>query len=156
MDFLSELGIEDESSGAYCGTWLDTGGSTLESLNPSTGARIATVRQATAEDYERCVDAAHEAFVRWREVPAPKRGEIVRQCGEAIREKKDALGRLITLEMGKIDPGGLGRGAGGASTSPTSRSGSRAMLLRPDDARPSGRGTTMREHLAPARRRRRA
>lgn len=108
MDFLKELGIGSDNPGAYAGEWIETHGPVLESFSPGTGERIASVRQATAEDYERCVAAAQEAFQRWREVPAPKRGEIVRQCGNAIRDKKDALGRLIALEMGKIHQEGLG------------------------------------------------
>jgi aldehyde dehydrogenase (NAD+) len=108
MDFLRELGIQDENPGAYAGQWLETGGEWLESTNPATGEVIARVRQATREDYERCVEAAQEAFLRLREMPAPRRGELVRRCGEALREKKEALGRLITLEMGKILQEGLG------------------------------------------------
>jgi len=108
MDFLEDLGIDDLNSGAYCGTWLEGGGATLDSFDPSSGERIAGVRQATAADYERCVGAAHEAFLRWREVPAPRRGELVRRCGDAIRANKEALGRLITLEMGKILQEGWG------------------------------------------------
>ncbi|MDP6540203.1 MAG: aldehyde dehydrogenase family protein [Planctomycetota bacterium] len=108
MDFLEELGIEAINRGAYCGEWLETGGALSESRNPATGELIAQVRQATAEDYERCIAAAVEAFGRWRTVPAPRRGEIVRRVGEAIRERKDALGRLITLEMGKIVQEGWG------------------------------------------------
>jgi aldehyde dehydrogenase (NAD+) len=69
---------------------------------------IGRVRQATAKEYEACVAAAHAAFLRWREVPAPRRGEVVRRIGNAIREKKDALGRLVTLEMGKILQEGWG------------------------------------------------
>jgi aldehyde dehydrogenase (NAD+) len=108
MDFLKELEIEADNPGAYAGEWLDTRGKSLESVNPATGARIATVRQASAEDYERCAEAAHQAFLRWREVPAPRRGELVRRCGNALREHQPALGRLISLEMGKILPEGLG------------------------------------------------
>ncbi len=108
MEFLKELGIEAVNSGAYNGEWLDTKGELLDSVNPATGERIAQVRQASAEDYETCIAAAHEAFLKLREIPAPKRGEIVRLAGEAIREKKDALGRLITLEMGKIVQEGWG------------------------------------------------
>jgi len=108
MNPLQALGIDKEASGAYCGEWLATKGELLASHDPSTGAVIARVRQATAEDYQTCVAAAHEAFLRWREVPAPKRGEIVRRMGNAIREKKDELGRLITLEMGKILQEGWG------------------------------------------------
>jgi aldehyde dehydrogenase (NAD+) len=108
MDFLAELGITKENSGAYCGEWLPCTGELLESRNPATGEVIATVRQASTEEYEICVAKAREAFLRWRRVPAPQRGEIVRKMGEAMREKKDALGRLITLEMGKIVQEGWG------------------------------------------------
>jgi aldehyde dehydrogenase (NAD+) len=108
MDVLEQLGIEKTHSGAYNGEWLSTSGALLESRNPATGGLIASVRQASAEEYEACISAAHAAFARWREVPAPKRGEIVRQLGEALRAEKDALGRLITLEMGKIAQEGLG------------------------------------------------
>ena len=71
---------------------------------------------ATADEYEKVVAAAEEAFKRWRTVPGPKRGEIVRRIGNAMREHKDALGRLITLEMGKIVQEGWAR-CKGASTS---------------------------------------
>jgi aldehyde dehydrogenase (NAD+) len=111
MDFLARLGIRtgtEENSGAYAGEWLNTAGDILESRNPATGEVIARIRQASAADYENCVEAAQDAFLRWREVPAPRRGEIVRRVGEALRAEKDALGRLITLEMGKILQEGLG------------------------------------------------
>lgn len=108
MDFLRELGIQDTNHGAYCGEWLETTGELLESRNPATGEVIASVRQASAAEYEQVMEAAVEAFGRWREVPAPVRGEVVRKIGNAIREKKDALGRLITLEMGKILQEGWG------------------------------------------------
>jgi aldehyde dehydrogenase (NAD+) len=108
MDFLRELGIQNDNSGAYHGEWLACSGAWLESHDPATGKVIARVRQAGAAEYEACVAAAHAAFLRWREVPAPKRGEIVRRIGNAIREKKDALGRLVTLEMGKILQEGWG------------------------------------------------
>ena len=108
MDILKELGIGDVNSGAYDGQWLETSGDLLESRSPATGEVIAKVRQATAEDYERCVAAAHAAFLTLRDMPAPHRGEVVRKVGNAIREKKDALGRLIALEMGKIVQEGWG------------------------------------------------
>jgi aldehyde dehydrogenase (NAD+) len=106
--FLSELGIAADNSGAYAGEWLACKGEWLASRDPSTGQVIARVRQATAAEYEACVSAAHAAFLRWREVPAPRRGEIVRRMGDAVRVRKDALGRLITLEMGKILEEGWG------------------------------------------------
>ena len=108
MEFLRELGIQSENSGAYCGAWLDCEGAPLESRSPATGEVLATVTQASAADYDRVVDAARGAFDRWRSVPAPQRGEVVRRCGDALREHKDALGRLITLEMGKILQEGWG------------------------------------------------
>ena len=108
MEFLTELGIEPVNSGAYHGAWLETSGELLESVNPATGRPIAAVRQAGPDEYEAVVEAAQEAFRRWRSVPAPQRGEIVRRVGNAIRDKKDALGRLISLEMGKILQEGLG------------------------------------------------
>jgi aldehyde dehydrogenase (NAD+) len=107
-DVLKNLGIEDEHLGAYDGRWIETSGELLESKNPATGKVIARVKQASAKDYERCSRSAHEAFLRWREVPAPKRGEIVRQIGERLRANKDALGRLVSLEMGKILQEGWG------------------------------------------------
>ncbi len=108
MEFLKDLGIESENSGAYSGEWLACTGNVLASTNPATGETIASVRQASADDYEAVVTAAQEAFLRWREVPAPVRGDVVRRMGNALREKKDPLGRLITLEMGKILQEGLG------------------------------------------------
>ena len=105
---LEELGLAAENPGAFDGTWLETQGEWLESLNPTTGEVIAKVRQATAEDYERVAASNVEAFKAWREWPAPKRGEIVRQIGDSLREFKDPLGRLVTLEMGKIYSEGLG------------------------------------------------
>lgn len=108
LDFLRELGIEGNNSGAYAGRWLDCRGGLLESRNPATGERIARVHKAGRAEYEECVRAAQEAFLRWRELPAPRRGEIVRRLGERLRAKKDALGRLITYEMGKILAEGWG------------------------------------------------
>ena len=106
--FLAELGITAENSGAYDGAWMKCSGELLESRSPATGELIATIRQATAADYDRVVDAAQAAFLRWRALPAPLRGDIVRRMGNAIREKKQALGSLIALEMGKILQEGLG------------------------------------------------
>ncbi|MFH1679625.1 MAG: aldehyde dehydrogenase family protein [Candidatus Eisenbacteria bacterium] len=107
-DFLGRLGIREVNSGACHGAWLDTKGDDLVSICPADGKPIAAVRQATEEDYESVVVAAHEAFLQWRMLPAPKRGEIVRQMGEALREKKEDLGRLVSYEMGKILSEGLG------------------------------------------------
>jgi aldehyde dehydrogenase (NAD+) len=80
----------------------------LVSENPATGAPLGAVRLATVADYEAAVRAAGAAFARWRDVPAPKRGEIVREIGEAFRREKAALGRLVSQETGKILSEGLG------------------------------------------------
>ncbi len=105
---LAALGVASTSRGASTGAWLDTRGPELVSLDPSTGEPLGRVLQATDRDYETVVAAAVEAFSSWRMVPAPKRGEIVRQLGEELRANKEALGRLITLEAGKILSEGLG------------------------------------------------
>ncbi|MEA3288408.1 MAG: aldehyde dehydrogenase family protein [Candidatus Marinimicrobia bacterium] len=111
MDFLKELGIEEFNAGASIGAgeWLATSGTdVLKSRNPATGEVIAKVYQCTEEAYEQVVAAAAEAFKEWRQVPAPIRGELVRKMGVALREKKDALGSLVALEMGKIKQEGDG------------------------------------------------
>ncbi len=111
MDFLKELGIEEFNAGACVGAgeWLATGGDDiLKSRNPATGEVIANVYQCTEEAYEQVVAEADEAFKEWRQVPAPVRGELVRLMGVALREKKDALGSLVSLEMGKIKQEGDG------------------------------------------------
>ena len=107
-ELLSALGLEQENRGAWAGEWLDTGGKLLESVNPATGEVIAAVRCATAEDYDRVADISVRAFEEWRSWPAPKRGEVVRQLSDALRDHKDDLGRLVTLEMGKVLSEGLG------------------------------------------------
>ena len=108
LSFLSDLGLESPFSGAYAGEWLATSGAPLEVVSPVDGESFGVVQQATAEDYEKVSAAAHEAFLKWREVPAPQRGEIVRRIGERLREYKEPLGRLVSWEMGKILQEGLG------------------------------------------------
>ncbi len=108
MQLLSDLGIDPVHSGAYAGKWLKTSGPILESVNPATGEVLGRVQQASAKEYETVARAAHEAYLKWRAVPAPKRGEIVRQLGNALREKKQQLGELVTLEVGKILAEGQG------------------------------------------------
>jgi aldehyde dehydrogenase (NAD+) len=78
------------------------------SYNPSTGERLGSAPLSTVDDYEKIVDRAHRTFERWRMVPAPKRGEMVREIGNALRESKDELGALVTREMGKILAEGKG------------------------------------------------
>jgi L-aminoadipate-semialdehyde dehydrogenase len=107
-DPLAALGIAAKNRGAYATSWIDTRGPELVSFNPTTGQPIGSVLQATAEDYEAVVRAADEAFVTWRMVPAPQRGEVIRQLGDELRKNKEALGRLVSLEAGKILSEGLG------------------------------------------------
>ncbi|WP_144395221.1 L-piperidine-6-carboxylate dehydrogenase [Pleionea sediminis] len=111
MDILKALGIEAINSGASLTAeeWSKTDDQgVIESVNPATGELIAKVNAASAEDYETIIKNAEEAFEEWRMVPAPLRGEIVRQIGNALREKKDALGSLVSMEMGKIKAEGDG------------------------------------------------
>ncbi len=105
---LDELGIEAENPGAFNGSWLETGGELIHSINPTTGEPIAAVRQATNDDYEHVMAATVDAFNEWRTWPAPKRGEVVRLLAVELRKHKDALARLVTLEMGKILSEGQG------------------------------------------------
>jgi aldehyde dehydrogenase (NAD+) len=106
---LEELGLGAKNSGVCGSEWVkQPGGHELVSLNPSTGKPIASVVTAGGGDYERVVGDAARAFEEWRAWPAPKRGEVVRQLGEALRAKKKALGALVSLEMGKIRVEGEG------------------------------------------------
>lgn len=106
---LEELGIEPINSGACGAGWIERpSGAELSSLNPATGAPIARILQASLADYERVAGEAQAAFEKWRAWPAPKRGEVVRQIGDALRAKKEALGALVSLEMGKIRAEGQG------------------------------------------------
>jgi len=104
---LRSLGIEDINLGGFDGEWVGSGPE-LEVFTPIDGSRLATVQQVTEEEYDAIVARAHEAFLTWRTVPAPRRGEIVRQLGNKLRENKEALGALVTLEMGKIAAEGQG------------------------------------------------
>ncbi len=111
MDFLSDLGIEKINRGACYGPggWLGgKGREILVSYNPTTGEEIARVYQANEADYEEVMRQASKAFEEWRLVPAPVRGLVVRDFGIALREKKETLGKLVSLEMGKIVQEGWG------------------------------------------------
>jgi aldehyde dehydrogenase (NAD+) len=100
-DFLKRLGIEDVNPGGFAGDWVGSG-PVLDVFTPVDGSKIGSVQQVTEEEFDAIVDKAHQAFLEWRTVPAPKRGEVVRQLGNALRDKKEDLGALVTLEMGKI------------------------------------------------------
>ena len=105
---LAALGIDFVTSGSYAGGWREGSGTPIESIDPTTEAVIGTVRMADAADYEAAVQASVETFERWRVVPAPQRGEFVRQIGNALREYKEPLGALISMEVGKIRAEGEG------------------------------------------------
>ena len=106
---LENLGIAEVNDGACTGSWIATpGGRELVSYSPTDGSPIATVIQAGDQAYEQVLTAATEAGARWRMMPAPERGMIVRELGDALREHKEELGRLVSLEMGKILSEGLG------------------------------------------------
>ncbi len=103
MDFLKTLGIQDKNFGCSTGLkWRETTDQgELKISSPATGEYIASVYQASEADYEEIIKQSEEAFKYWRTVPAPGRGEIVRQIGNKLREFKDPLGRLVSYEMGK-------------------------------------------------------
>jgi aldehyde dehydrogenase (NAD+) len=108
---LEKLGLKDVNPGACTGPsgWItDPRGVELVSYNPTTTEPLARIVQATPKSYEQVAAAAHAGFLRWREVPAPKRGQLVRDLGTAIAEIKEPLGELVSLEMGKIRAEGLG------------------------------------------------
>ncbi len=107
-DVLQRLGIQEINEGCSTGnTWFSNGG-VIESFSPVDGKLIAKVKSGTAEDYKKVIASAQSAFIFWRQIPAPKRGEIVRQFGNKLREKKSDLGQLVSYEMGKSLQEGLG------------------------------------------------
>ncbi len=106
---LKNLGINTDNAGASTGLiWWNTNGKKIESYSPADGKLIGSVNSAEKSDYEKVIQKAQEAFITWRQVPAPKRGEIVRQMGEAFRKHKQDLGQLVSYEMGKSLQEGLG------------------------------------------------
>jgi aldehyde dehydrogenase (NAD+) len=107
-EIFDALGLADHNSGVFGGEWLPGTGEQVEVVNPSNGETLATVTMASAEDYDQVVANSVDTFERWRLLPAPKRGQFVRRLGDALREKIEPLGALVTLEMGKILPEGVG------------------------------------------------
>lgn len=107
---LSQLGIENINPAYSTGnTWASLGhGNTIDSFSPVDGHKIAAVHSASRQDFDQVVEVAQQAFLSWRTVPAPKRGEMVRQFGEALRANKEALGALVSYEMGKSLQEGFG------------------------------------------------
>ena len=101
---LEQLGIEAVNDGTWFGgtSASDDSAPLIKSTNPATDELIASVRATTMEQYEEVIAQAQESFAKWRTVPAPVRGEAVRQIANALRKHKDALGSLVALENGKI------------------------------------------------------
>ncbi len=108
-DFLKELGLNESNEGTSTGqNWISSDGILFESFSPTDGEKIGEVKGSSNDNYQAVVAQAEKAFEEWRMWPAPKRGEVVRQIGEALREKKDVLGKLVSYEMGKSLQEGLG------------------------------------------------
>ncbi|HSM29247.1 MAG TPA: aldehyde dehydrogenase family protein, partial [Woeseiaceae bacterium] len=107
---LDSLGLGTTNPGTWFGSDSseDDSAPLIESTNPANGELIARVRSTTAVEYDRLVNLARDSFREWREVPAPVRGEAARRIGNALRDHKDALGSLVSLENGKIKAEGDG------------------------------------------------
>ena len=109
MDFLEVLNLKAENKGVSTGAnWLSSHGEILHSYSPVDGKLIGSVTTADKGSYEKTIEAAQQAFIHWRMMPAPARGEIVRQIGEAMRDYKEPLGKLVSYEMGKSLQEGYG------------------------------------------------
>ena len=103
LDIMKDLNLSDLNSGAGTGSiWLECGGEILKSVSPVDGQVIGRVQEASGDDYDKVVARAREAFKKWSIVPAPKRGDVVRQIGNAVRVRKQELSTLVSLEVGKI------------------------------------------------------
>ena len=106
---LNALGVKRLNKGICTGTkWYETKGDRIDSYSPADGELIGIVNMATKIDYEKMIKTIQPAFAEWRQIPAPKRGEIVRQIGEELRKHKAELGKLVSYESGKIYQEGLG------------------------------------------------
>src|SRR6187397_275685 len=109
MDFLKALHVESNNKGASTGSeWIKSIGEKTDSYSPVDGKLIGSVIAADKESYEKIIQTAEFAFKQWRLRPAPQRGEIVRQVGEALRKYKEPLGKLVSYEMGKSLQEGYG------------------------------------------------
>jgi len=109
MDFLKALGINANNQGTSTGSnWISSSGEKIDSFSPVDGKLIGSVTAADKVSYEKIIKTAETAFKQWRLMPAPQRGEIVRQVGEALRKYKEPLGKLVSYEMGKSLQEGYG------------------------------------------------
>src|SRR5437773_10433116 len=104
---LDKLVLRDDNAGVFDGEWRG-GGAKIDKISPIDGRRLASVRTASDEDYNKAITRSQEAFSKWRVTPGPVRGETVRRLGNALRELKHELGQLVTLETGKIIAEGEG------------------------------------------------
>src|SRR5436189_4527187 len=104
---FEKLGLTDENAGVFDGEWRG-GGAKIDKISPIDGRRLASVRTASDDDYNKAIARAQEAFSKWRVTPGPVRGDTVRRLGNALRELKHELGQLVTLETGKIIAEGEG------------------------------------------------
>ena len=110
-DILKQLGIEQVNNGTSLGgikSFASDNGGILDSFNPSTGEKLATIQMCSVEDYEKVIEESQKAFKEWRMVPAPIRGQLILEMANELRAKKDLLGSLVSLEMGKIKAEGDG------------------------------------------------
>ncbi len=105
---LIQLGVKEINEGSSTGSDFFSNGDLIPSFSPVDGKLIAKVKTTSSEDYEKVMRTAEAAFLKWRAIPAPQRGEIVRQFGDKLRELKDPLGKLVSYEMGKSLQEGLG------------------------------------------------
>ncbi len=109
MKFLAQLKIQKNNEGVSTGKkWIPAKAGKINSFSPVDGKLIASVNSADKKSYDAVINTAQNAFLEWRQWPAPKRGEVVRQVGDALRKNKEALGQLVSFEMGKSLQEGLG------------------------------------------------
>ena len=101
QEIFPRLGLKANNAGTFAGEWCGSG-EVIAKISPIDGALLGRVSMPTKAELDRAIGAAQRAFLSWRDVPAPKRGELIRSFGEALRQSKRDLGRLVTLETGKI------------------------------------------------------
>src|SRR5690606_40244059 len=104
---LSSIKVLENNLGSSTGTNWFAAGAKINSYSPTNGQYVGSVISTTKEEYEQVITEAEKAKLIWRDIPAPKRGEIVRQLGEKLRQEKDTLGKLVSYEMGKSYQEGL-------------------------------------------------
>ena len=105
--WLKELGLERVNKGVFNGSWCGSG-EIVQSIDPATKEVIAEVQTGNTDDLETCLKVSHEAYKQWRNLPAPYRGDIIRQIGDELRKFREPLGKLVSFEMGKIQAEGIG------------------------------------------------